>query len=503
MKKAKCRRCGRPSAKRECPALEGHICPACCGSARNSSIQCPAECLHNPFGVNSYDQFLKLDNAVSDKAARYVFGNLNWNEDHLKRELSEYELIEDPQENSEEGFAAAVSLLIHCKLFVEPFQDENCLANRWEREGWKALNNDERVMMTRRRRSYPAILEIQHHQNDTAITIIDLLHDNPEPFTVFDRTLASSHARFSRSLNWVCRYPHYSRIGPAGISLQHDITESFFRELDHRRRKDGDASRREYLRNHFAECCRLVVSLMHERRDRMIENLDMSRWRADYEMKRSREEILGMLSSLPDFERDDEHDGEDGGIVFDWLRRGESKVLEEQMPTALRHPDEARDGTGALAKLTLFDERLVVEAFGKQKFRFAKKMLKKYCGHRIRFLEESKKDLKESLLRRMEEADPEGDDGGNSHDDIPLDTKRTVIRKYHESHYRRFLDDPVPMLENKSPRQAARERGMRPKLIELMKLHIHGIDQRNRREDLGLDMEWVLDELGLEELKSA
>jgi hypothetical protein len=84
-----------------------------------------------------------------------------------------------------------------------------------------------------------------------------------------------------------------------------------------------------------------------------------------------------------------------------------------------------------------------------------------------------------------------------------VEAKREILLRHYHSHYRRFLDDPVPMLGGKSPRQAAREEKMRGKVTELMKLHIHGIDQRNRQENLGIDLDWVLDELGLDELKKA
>ena len=87
-------------------------------------------------------------------------------------------------------------------------------------------------------------------------------------------------------------------------------------------------------------------------------------------------------------------------------------------------------------------------------------------------------------------------------DEIPPEIQAQVMRNFHEQHYRQFLDIPVPMLENKTPRQAAINKSLRPKLIDLMKLHIHGIEKRNQEDTfVHLDIDWVLDELGLEELK--
>jgi hypothetical protein len=89
-------------------------------------------------------------------------------------------------------------------------------------------------------------------------------------------------------------------------------------------------------------------------------------------------------------------------------------------------------------------------------------------------------------------------------DEIPPEIQAQVMRNFHEQHYRQFLDIPVPMLENKTPRQAAKNKGSRPKLVDLMKLHIHGIEKQNQENPfLNLDIDWMLEELGLEELKKS
>ena len=58
-----------------------------------------------------------------------------------------------------------------------------------------------------------------------------------------------------------------------------------------------------------------------------------------------------------------------------------------------------------------------------------------------------------------------------------------------------FYHFRIPMLPQKS---------VRPKLLDLMKLHIHGIEKQNQENPfLNLDIDWVLDELGLVELKGS
>lgn len=39
-----CKICGKRRARRYCPAVQGEICPICCGTEREVSLSCPLEC---------------------------------------------------------------------------------------------------------------------------------------------------------------------------------------------------------------------------------------------------------------------------------------------------------------------------------------------------------------------------------------------------------------------------------------------------------------------------
>lgn len=39
-----CKLCEKKRAKRYCPGVEGEICPACCGSERENTVDCPLDC---------------------------------------------------------------------------------------------------------------------------------------------------------------------------------------------------------------------------------------------------------------------------------------------------------------------------------------------------------------------------------------------------------------------------------------------------------------------------
>jgi hypothetical protein len=184
------------------------------------------------------------------------------------------------------------------------------------------------------------------------------------------------------------------------------------------------------------------------------------------------------------------------------------------MPAMFRHgPEDA--GVGVLGSVRLYPDRLMVEVIGRPKYAFARKMIEQFLGPMIRFQKERFEDLGKKVLAELEakEAFHETveEAGGptgrhvpprpGTEDEIPIEVRRDAVQAAMRNHYRRFLDDQVPALGGRTPRDAARDPGMRPRLLDLMKDHLNGVEQMSRRDGIPLDIGWVLDELGLQELK--
>ena len=56
-----------------------------------------------------------------------------------------------------------------------------------------------------------------------------------------------------------------------------------------------------------------------------------------------------------------------------------------------------------------------------------------------------------------------------------------VVGQYYEEHYRKWLDEPLPALDGRTPREAAALKSARPKLISLLKA-MENMAERQRRE---------------------
>jgi hypothetical protein len=52
---------------------------------------------------------------------------------------------------------------------------------------------------------------------------------------------------------------------------------------------------------------------------------------------------------------------------------------------------------------------------------------------------------------------------------IPPEIERQLVHRYLEEHYRRWPDEGIPALDGHTPREAARDRKLRPRLVSLLK----------------------------------
>ena len=68
-----------------------------------------------------------------------------------------------------------------------------------------------------------------------------------------------------------------------------------------------------------------------------------------------------------------------------------------------------------------------------------------------------------------------------------------------DQHYRKILDEPIPMLGGKTPRQAVRSKTGRPKVLAWLK-YLENSNARHRGPDDPMatyDLSWLWAELGL------
>jgi hypothetical protein len=87
--------------------------------------------------------------------------------------------------------------------------------------------------------------------------------------------------------------------------------------------------------------------------------------------------------------------------------------------------------------------------------------------------------------------------------DLTEDERRTIIHQSLDRHYRDMLDQPVPILDNKSPRAATKTAKGRAKVVDWLKmLENHAAKSAGRNDDMATyDFAWLWAELGLNGLR--
>ena len=84
---------------------------------------------------------------------------------------------------------------------------------------------------------------------------------------------------------------------------------------------------------------------------------------------------------------------------------------------------------------------------------------------------------------------------------VPRRIEREALRRYLDSHYRSWLDEKIPALGGKTPREAARDFEGRAQLIELLK-DLENLEARRAKDTgVGFDALWLWRELGIDHLR--
>jgi len=158
----------------------------------------------------------------------------------------------------------------------------------------------------------------------------------------------------------------------------------------------------------------------------------------------------------------------------------------DKMPTIL--------GTARLER-----DALVVETNSSQRMEQALAALRVALGPLVGEALTSYEDPAHALSERGARTESKRDDRA---DTLPPEDTTAIaeaLTRVKDAHYRRTLDEPVPMLGNRTPRQCARSKQGRTRLVRWLKQLENGeLQQAARSGAAPYDMAWMWRELGVE-----
>lgn len=165
--------------------------------------------------------------------------------------------------------------------------------------------------------------------------------------------------------------------------------------------------------------------------------------------------------------------------------------LEDQGEGSYAWVEDAPPGRRSLGTFVLKGDRLVFETTSRQRAERGRRLLEDVAGGAVRFRATHYEDVERALEKSRASPKPR-------RPQIPPEVEAQIVGEFYERHYRDWLDQSVPALGNRTPRQAARLESVRPRLIGLLK-EFENQSERMRREGRpAYDFGWMWQELGLE-----
>ena len=145
-----------------------------------------------------------------------------------------------------------------------------------------------------------------------------------------------------------------------------------------------------------------------------------------------------------------------------------------------------------LGTIALQKGRLVLESLSRPRANRGRAMIEALAGPAATYRATSFEGVEQALARQGKRPRrapaPE----------VPADIQAQVIGKFLEQHYSGWLDHPLPALDGRTPRAAAKLKSARPKVVSLLK-HMESMAEHDRREGRpAYDFGWMWGDLGLE-----
>jgi hypothetical protein len=207
------------------------------------------------------------------------------------------------------------------------------------------------------------------------------------------------------------------------------------------------------------------------------------------------EEVAACLDRLPDVHRD-----EPGEPSWTWLAAEKASGGKARAASgkALTLATFDAGGGRVLGSVRLEGNALVLTANSVERAERGQKMLREALGARVEAPLTSMQTAEQVL------AEPRAAGGATAAEEPPLppEEAEAIMRETLDRHYRGMLSQPVPMLDGKSPRQAARSKAGRQKVAEWLK-YLENHSARNARDGRmpAYDFGWLWEELKIADLR--
>lgn len=199
-------------------------------------------------------------------------------------------------------------------------------------------------------------------------------------------------------------------------------------------------------------------------------------------------DIRKALASNPDVHRET-------AKFFNWRRpiEQEPKQAPAPKPDGLTIMSTHASGETNLAGIEITKDAVIVSTNSRERSAAAQELIVRVLGDRVAgppALEAVT--AEEAIAAKADKPKP------RKPKPIPPDEERAIIHAYLDQHYAKTLDEPVPALDNVSPRAAVKTAKGRAKVVDWLKGIENHMSHANDDAMAGYDTNWLWQELGLE-----
>ncbi len=159
----------------------------------------------------------------------------------------------------------------------------------------------------------------------------------------------------------------------------------------------------------------------------------------------------------------------------------------------------ARNEPVSLGRLEHRDGGLVLETNSVERGERGRAMIESIVGSAIRHRATSHEDLARRVRESLRPGVREDKSERSGAEALPPGVAEALTLNYYARYYRAWLDESIPALDGRTPREAARDSAVRPRLAELI-CGLEGMYQRALKDGHpAYDPSWMWSDLGFEE----
>ncbi len=160
--------------------------------------------------------------------------------------------------------------------------------------------------------------------------------------------------------------------------------------------------------------------------------------------------------------------------------------------------ENARGEVVSLGHLELVRDTLVLEANSVERGDRGRRLVEALAGEAVRHRSTTHADLANEVRDRLRKRDPDEGTGERGAGEIPREVAEDLALNHYARHYRGWIDEPVPALDGRTPREAAGDAGLRARLVDLLRQLERMYQDALRSDAPAYDPSWMWSELGLE-----